>query len=308
MTSWMILTSIYALSNGMFQCAKKKSLQKNDTFEVLAWFSIVAFFISIFMSPDAFKISFESFCLVTFKSFIILIAWFCSLYALNVIDISLYSVLNLFRIISSITLSVIFLNEKLDARTAIGGFIVLLGLFLVNVDFSKLKNNKLNNNAKEKNEVETKKHTSAIILIIISCILNSTSAIIDKKAMFMMTSSQLQFWFLFFLALGYWVTLILKKCKNKNENRTKLKEIFDIRILKNNKWILIAGLCLVFGDKCLFIANGDAESKVVVITLLKQIATIESIILGKIIFKEKNIMKKLLCSFLIIAGIVLTVI
>lgn len=43
-------------------------------------------------------------------------------------------------------------------------------------------------------------------------------------------------------------------------------------------------------------------------TLIKQVATIETIILGKYMFKEKNIIKKLLCSLLIIFGIILTII
>jgi len=42
-------------------------------------------------------------------------------------------------------------------------------------------------------------------------------------------------------------------------------------------------------------------------TLLKQLSVIEGIILGKFLLKEKNIIKKLLCSILIIFGIMLTV-
>ena len=43
-------------------------------------------------------------------------------------------------------------------------------------------------------------------------------------------------------------------------------------------------------------------------TILKQISTIELIVIGKIAFKEKNILKKLLCCALIVFGVVLTLI
>ena len=65
---------------------------------------------------------------------------------------------------------------------------------------------------------------------------------------------------------------------------------------------------LIIGDKVLFIANGIPESQVSVMTVIKQFSTIETILLGKILYKEKNIMKKILWSLLIIVGIILTII
>ena len=43
-------------------------------------------------------------------------------------------------------------------------------------------------------------------------------------------------------------------------------------------------------------------------TVLKQVSVIVAIILGKIAYKEKNIIKKLLYSFLIILGIIIMLI
>ena len=75
-----------------------------------------------------------------------------------------------------------------------------------------------------------------------------------------------------------------------------------------NYWILLAAISLTVGDRFLFQANEIPESKVSIMTLIKQFSVIEGIILGKIFFKEKNIIKKLLCSLLIIIGIIFTVI
>ena len=83
---------------------------------------------------------------------------------------------------------------------------------------------------------------------------------------------------------------------------------FNFKKIKKNYWILIAAICLTVADRFLFKANEIPESKVSVMTLIKQVSVIEGIILGKILFDEKNIIKKLLCSLLIIIGIILTVI
>ena len=55
-------------------------------------------------------------------------------------------------------------------------------------------------------------------------------------------------------------------------------------------------------------ANKISSSQVIIMTLIKQLSIIISIILGKIIFKEKNIIKKLLYASLILFGIVITIV
>ena len=69
-------------------------------------------------------------------------------------------------------------------------------------------------------------------------------------------------------------------------------------------FILILGILIpVNAKEDNFIANENVDSKVIIMTMLKQLSVVISIILGKIIFKEKNIIKKLIYSLLIIGGI-----
>lgn len=198
------------------------------------------------------------------------------------IEISLYGVINLSRIIFSVILSVLILGEKLTFSVIAGVILVITGLVLVNKIGSK--------------KGEKRTDSKAILMLLGSCFLNATSAIIDKGITTKVTSSQLQFYFLLFLTIIYWIILLFKQRK------------VDFKSMNKNYWILIAALSLVFGDKFLFIANEIPESKVAIMTLIKQLSVIEIIILGKIFFKEKNIIKKLLCSLLVILGILLTVI
>ena len=66
-------------------------------------------------------------------------------------------------------------------------------------------------------------------------------------------------------------------------------------------------LILITGDKIIFIANSIPESQVSVMTIIKQFTAIETILLGKLLYKEKNTIKKILWSLLIIIGIILTI-
>ena len=59
----------------------------------------------------------------------------------------------------------------------------------------------------------------------------------------------------------------------------------------------------VIADKALFIANSHPDSRVTVMTLIKQSGCVVTILAGKFIFKEKNVGYKLLCALVIIAGI-----
>lgn len=282
MKNWIIYTLIYSIFTGIFQCAKKKAVEKNSIYEVLALFSLIAFLLVAFTSENVLNIELHNIIIILGKSLIIVISWLLGLYAISRMPISLYSVINLSRIIFSIIMSVIFLGEQLTSSIIIGAIIIISGLILVN----KLSNKKEN------------KETSLkiVFILLVSCLLNSISAIIDKEVLKHITASQLQFWFLFFLTLCYWLIILIKNKK------------MDFKKLNKNYWILIAAISLIVGDRFLFIANRIPYSKVSIMTLIKQISAIEGIILGKFLFKEKNIIKKLLCSLLIIFGLIFTLI
>lgn len=83
------------------------------------------------------------------------------------------------------------------------------------------------------------------------------------------------------------------------------KENFEIRKAIKNPWIYVLSLLLILGDRALFIANSDPESKVTIMTLIKQCSAVVTIIMGRLLYKEKNTLKNLLCAGLIIGGIAL---
>lgn len=288
MITWVLYTILYAFFNAFYEGARKKAVGKNTIYEVLAIFSSIAFVLVFIITRDAFTINYMYLPVVLLKASVIVIAWILGVKVLEKMQISLYSMIKISSIIFSVILSFIVLGEQITIITLIGMSIVIAGLILVNKTTKKER-------GKEKDT-----SFKLVLILLVSCLLNSISSIIDKKVLMHITSSQLQFWFLLFLSIYYWIILLIK---NRKKKYTKNNISRKINNLKNNYWIPIASICLVVGDRFLFMANATPDSQVIVITMLKQLSVIISILIGKFMFKEKDTIKKLLYSILIILGI-----
>ena len=197
------------------------------------------------------------------------------------------------RIISSILLGVWLLGEKMGVFQVLGIVLVVLGITLVNL--------------KTRQGVDEKASKRVIILVAISGLLNSISSVMDKWLLskepnrFLFGSetietSQLQFWYMLYLVAFYGIYILIK--------REKINAVKCIKC----PWIWILSLLFVVADKCLFIANSDPNSTVVVMTLVKQSSVLVTIFMGWLIYKEKNIPWRIACAFLVIGGIMLSII
>ena len=98
-----------------------------------------------------------------------------------------------------------------------------------------------------------------------------------------------------FLVLFYLLYLIIDRAE------------VDIKKSVKNYWIWILAILFVIADRALFMANAMPESKITIMTLIKQSGCLVTILAGKFIYKEKNIGHKLMCAAVIIAGIVIAV-
>ena len=277
METWVYLTIFHAMFLAFFEASKKKASEKNSIYEVLASFSLIGFFIVAIITRDALDIDYKYLPVIFIKSSIVSIAWLMGLKVLQKMEISLYSMIRISTIVFTVIWSSIFLGESITFLTLIGIIIVIVGLILVNITVAKEEN---------KN-----KSIKLVLILLVSCLFNSISAIIDKKILAYVNSGQLQFWFLLFLSIYFWLFLFIKK------------EKINFKNLKKNYWIVFSAISIVMADRLLFKANQVAESKVIIMTMLKQLSVIASIILGKALFNENDTLKKLLYSILIIFGI-----
>lgn len=296
---WIPLILFYGLCKGIREALKKKAMETCSIIEVLFFYTFFAFLLTIpfAIGQDIFGVSVKYHLAILLKSFFIFISWICALNAMKKLPLSIYSVVDMSRMLFSIVLGIIFLGEGLGLFQGIGMVLVLIGVTLVN--FKK---------DKKTGEKTTYK---AIPLILFACLLNGFSAIIDKYTLSqtpdrwffgseILTDGQMQFWYMLYLCSFYGLYMLVS-CLVKKE------KINVVKCLKC-PWIYALSILFMLADKAMFIANSNPNSKVATLTVLQQISVIVTILLGKIFYKEKNILYRISCAILIIVGIVFSVI
>ena len=279
----MLLVLLYGVLKGVREVVKKKALTKNTVMEVLFFYTLLAFLFVVPDAKNAMGMEPKFYFYVALKSFVIFLAWIFSFKAIDKMPISIYGILDLSRVLFATLLGVFVLQEVL-------GICQIAGLFLVSDGLLLLKFRPGTGKKQVKEDVQV----VYVLFAFASCILNAVSGLMDKLLMRDINSSQLQFWYMLFLLLYYGIYLIV--------TRTGI----SMSVLKNG-WIWLLSMLFVIADRALFIANGMEESRVTVMTLIKQSGCVVTILAGKYIFKEKNIGYKLFCAAVIVAGIVISV-
>lgn len=274
---WMLLTLFYGLAKGAREIVKKKAMTKNTVMEVLLAYTFLSFIMVLPQVPMAGGLETRFYFWIALKSFCIFLAWIFSFRALKSMPVSLYGILDLSRVLFATCLGIVVLHEIMKPGQVAGLILVSLGLLML-----KFKPGK-------KGESEGVKPIY-VVAAFASCMLNAVSGLMDKILMKDVTSEQLQVWYMLFL-VGYYLIYVLV-------TKTKISK----SVIKNG-WIWLLAILFVLADKALFEANAFEESKVTVMTLIKQSGCIVTIIGGKLIFKEKNVRYKLICAAVIIAGI-----
>ncbi len=280
MELWIIFVVLYGILKGLREPVKKKALSKDSLLGVLFVYTFVGFLMVIPTAKDVFNLTFETFILVFIKSFSVFLAWILSFLSVKKMPVSLFGVIDLSRVIFSTLLGVFFLKETLSFNGFLGLCIVLLGIYLVN-----------RKKESDGGEFERK----YVFFTLISCALNAVSGTLDKYIMSknVISSENLQFWFMLLMSLMYLAYILIKR------------EKINIKSCIKNPYIYLLSIMLIVADKMLFIANADPNSKVTIMTLLKQSSVFVTIASGKIIYKEKHILYKSACALLIFVGIVL---
>ena len=321
---WMLLVLLYGVLKGAREIVKKKALAKSSVIEVLFFYTLLGFLFVTPQVPSAMGLEPKYYFWIALKSFVIFLAWICSFKAIKKMPISLYGVLDLSRVLFATLLGVVVLQETLNTHQVIGLVFVSAGLLLLKFKPSVLLK-KLRANLQRKRTKGCKDQTVpgqsdqvmditdavtggsaavrqsgnevSVILVLFafaSCMLNAVSGLMDKLLMKNISSSQLQFWYMLFLVLYYLIYILCSHTRIR-------KEVWK------NGWIWLLAILFVIADKALFVANGIPDSRITIMTLLKQSGCVVTILAGKFIFREKNVGYKLFCAAVIVIGIVIGV-
>ena len=282
--AWVWLVLVFGVLRGVRELMKKKAIEKSSMMDVLFFYTLISFLLVVPDAKNAMGLTPVQLSLTAVKAFVIFIAWMCGFYALERMPVSLYGVLDLSRMLFSTLLGVIFVGETMALPQIIGLILVSSGLVLL-----KAK--------KKKSPLQEENVSGKLLLMALCCcLLNSVSGTMDKILMRDMLSSQLQFWYMFFLVIWYGLFMLVKKIPFRWKQSLK------------NPWIWLLSILFVIGDRALFVANSMEGSRITVMTLIKQSGCIVTIVGGRIFFHEKNTMYKLICAGIILAGIVIAVI
>ena len=277
---WILFIIIYALLKGSREGMKKAALKQSSSNEILFFYTLVGLVLVLPFSADAFKLSPIFIFYAFIKALVVCTAWIFAFAALKNMSVSLYGIMDLSRMIFSTALGVFVLGEAFTFKKAIGVTLVILGLLLVNL---------------KKSTTSRGMTLSVLLAALINCFLNAVSGTMDKILMKYMESSQLQFWFMFFMTLIYGIVLLIRR------------EKISVKCLKTNFWIPLMSISLIVGDKLLFEANASPLSEVTLMTVIKQSSVLVTVLTGWLVFKEKNILYKLMCTGIVLCGIFIAI-
>ena len=278
---WIWLVLLYGVLKGCREICKKKALVSCTSIEVLLIYTLVAFLMVCPDAKNAMGLEAKYYFFIAIKSFVIFIAWICSFKAIKQMPISLYGILDLSRVLFSTLLGLTIVGESMGLFNIVGLVLVCAGLLMLKWEPKKADNQRVS--------------PLIVAIALISCMLNAVSGLMDKLLMKDINSSQLQFWYMLFLCIFYFIYAAIAHTK------------VNIKRAITNKWIWLLSLLFVIADRALFVANSYPDSKMTIMTLLKQAGCIITILAGKFIFKEKNIGYKLFCAAIVITGIVFSV-
>jgi len=278
----IILTLVYAIIIGFYNVFKKISLKKSSDSVILVLFTTVAFLLSLIWIPFGVSVPINFIPIFALKGFLLSVSWFLILKILKDADLSATTVTQVISSVVTFVLGLIIFKEQTNILQIVGSVIIVVGVALTNL---------LNKNSKGK---LTKTH---LILLICSALITTSSNLIDKYTTTYLNAQQVQFWFLFFVCIFSWLFFTVECLINK-------KFLIAKQDLKNY-WIYLIGLFLFVGDLFLFLAYKVPNSKMITISILSKFKVVVTVCAGIFIFKEKNIIKKIILTFLIMLGTIL---
>ena len=276
---------LYALLIGFHEVFKKQAREKSNPSTVLVMFNTVTFLLGLLLIPFGVAIPLKFIPIFALKGFLLSVSWFFILKVIKDADISLVTSLRLVSVFLTFVLGITIFKESVGVLQIVGIVIVLIGITLITML-----------NKKEKGQIRP----LYVILILASAIITTASEVIDKYTTTYLTNFQVQFWFLFFTFIFSWLFFGFECFKSKQF----LIKKEDLK----NYWIYIVGIFLFVGDLMLFLSYKSPNSQMIIISILAKLKILVTIFVGIFVFKESNILKKILLTLFILVGTILIVI
>ncbi len=282
---YIFLTLASALFLGVYEVLKKVSLKKSDIYEVLFFYCLSGFIISLVFSKDLFNVSFLDVIFILLKSGVIVVNWLLIMKALKTLDVGVVVPFSLLNTILVVFGSFFIYKEELTWIHFVSLIIISTGIILI----TRLKN---------KNETKNEQGKFlAFVFLLSSCVLGSASGLLDKYLLHVreINSTSVLAWFLSFNTVIYGIIYL---CKNKKINFVALKD---------NYWMIFTGAGIAIADILYYTAISLEGAQLSIISIVRKMSVIVSTVLASIFLKEKKLVSKLLILALMLIGVALPV-
>lgn len=279
---WLYLALVSGALLGIYYILRKHILNNNNVIKVLFTYSFISWLFISYSFSEAIKVEGHYLLIIFLKSFVIYCSWLLAFNAVKRLPITIASPLSAMGPVFTIMQGIVFLNERLTYTQIIGVILILTSYFFIGKVGSI--------------EVQDIYKNKYLYFIILSMYLSSISALIDKIVLKHCTASQIQFWFMLFLAILYLITIIIMYIRKSEVVHAK----FNFSI-----YIILMSAVLILADRIYFIAVKIPASNISIISPLRNISMVISTVFGGLIFKEKNIKKKFKYVLILVLGIII---
>ncbi len=280
MHSWLLMAILSGAIQGFWDIFKKTAMEKVSTFNVLSLYTVISFLILSVDYKNALAMDMSFLPIIILKSLLIYFSWIMSFVAIRHLPISVASPLRSLTPLMTIFLGITFLNESLSWLQFAGVGVIFTAYYLI----AKGDGRKITDFLKDR----------FLYLMVASSVLNSMSGMIDKYAMQHINTGQMQFWFMFVLAVLYSITNVVVSHRQ-----------YGKMVLSFDKSILLMSIFIVVSDRIYFQAVAMPGSQLSVIMPLRFVSVIVSVVVGGLMFKEHNLKAKLIGVIQLMFGIVL---
>ena len=292
---WMYLGLLAALFLGLHNLCKKHAVQGNEVFPVLlgtigsGFIILLPLFIASTFFPEYTKqfglyidiIPWKTHGFIFIKSMIMTASWVLAYQALKHLPITIVTPIRSAGPFFTFIGAILIYNEQPTLLQWAGFILIILSVIL----YSKIG----------KKEGINFKRNKWIFAIIGATFLGASSGLYDKFLIQNqgLTPQTLQFWFSWYTVLLLIVILTLTWFPYA-EKRKAFKW----------RWTIIAvGILLIAADYFYFKALQDPEALIMLLSAIKRSQLIIAVVIGGLVFKEKNKRKKLIPLIGILLGV-----
>lgn len=267
---------------GLYDVAKKKSLQRNGVLWVLFFSTGLS---ALLLSPFLCRLPFADHLLLIFKSLLVALSWTAGLIAMGRIPLTTVSTVKASRPMFVAVLSIAVFGERLSVMQVVGAVFVLAGLMVASL-------------SSKKEGIDIRTSRKGVVCLILSVVFGVSSALLDKYIMRWMEPLAVQSWCDLYITAIVGAALL---CRRALDGRgSDGHPTFD--------WWLIAVALLITGaDALYFFALNCDGALLSVISVARRASVAVTFAVSAVVWKEGCLRGKAAAMVAVLAGLVILV-